>query len=87
MLGSVYPLVTIFQLRMPGMTMFRLLLFTWRILTTQLMTLLAFPVLTSASAMEFIECKFRGRFFDPAGGNPVLYRHLWFLGHQRSTSW
>jgi cytochrome c oxidase subunit 1 len=82
-LGSINLLVTILQLRMPGMTMFRLPLFTWGILTTQLMILLAFPVLTAALAMLFIERKFGGSFYDPvAGGDPVLYQHLfWFFGH------
>jgi cytochrome c oxidase subunit 1 len=81
--GAVNLVTTIFNSRVPGMTMFRLPLFTWGVLVTQLMILFAFPPLTAALAMLFIERNFGASFFNPAGGgSPVLWQHLfWFFGH------
>ncbi|HEX8857732.1 MAG TPA: cytochrome c oxidase subunit I [Actinomycetes bacterium] len=82
-IAAVNLLTTIFNLRMPGMTMFRLPLFTWGIITQQLMILLAFPSLTAALAMLFLDRHFGATFFDPRiGGDPVLWQHMfWFFGH------
>ena len=76
-------LVTIFLLRAPGMTMWRIPIFTWEIVATGLLILMAFPSLAAVFAMSLIERHMGGRFFDPAyGGNPILYQHLfWFFGH------
>jgi cytochrome c oxidase subunit 1 len=76
-------MATIFMLRAPGMTMWRLPLFCWNMIITSLMILLAFPPLTGALALLFIDRHFGGHFFDPAGGGSVvLYQHLfWFFGH------
>ena len=81
--GALNLVVTIFNSRVPGMTMFRLPLFTWGVLVTQLMILFAFPPLTAALAMLFIDRHFGGAFFDPShGGSAVLWQHLfWFFGH------
>jgi cytochrome c oxidase subunit 1 len=81
--GAVNLVTTIFNLRAPGMTMFRLPLFTWGVLVTQLMILFAFPPLTAALAMLFLERNFSASFFNPAvGGSPLLWQHLfWFFGH------
>jgi cytochrome c oxidase subunit 1 len=81
--GAVNLVATIFALRVPGMTMFRLPLFTWGVLVTQLMILFAFPPLTVSLALLLIERVFGGAFFDPTqGGSPVLYQHVfWFFGH------
>jgi cytochrome c oxidase subunit I len=82
-LGAVNLIATILNLRIPGMSMFRLPLFTWGILITQLMILLAFPVLTAGLAMLFIERRLGAPFFNPdLGGDPVLWQHMfWFFGH------
>jgi cytochrome c oxidase subunit I len=82
-LGAVNLLTTIFNLRMPGMTMFRLPLFTWGIITQQLLILFAFPSLTAALAMLLLERRFGATFFDPTqGGDPMLWQHMfWFFGH------
>ena len=63
--------------------MFRMPIFTWNILVTSLLILFAFPPLTAALAMLFIDRHFGGAFFDPAqGGTPILWQHLfWFFGH------
>ena len=63
--------------------MFRMPIFTWNILVTALLILFAFPALTAALAMLFIDRQLGGTFFEPAqGGVAVLWQHLfWFFGH------
>ena len=82
-LGAVNLVTTIFRMRMPGMTMFRMPLFTWGVLVNQLLILFAFPPLTVVFALLFLERNFGAEFFDPtAGGSPLLYQHIfWFFGH------
>ncbi len=82
-LTSINLLVTVFLLRAPGMTMWRIPIFTWEIVATSLLVLMAFPSLAAAFAMALIDRHMGAHFFDPAfGGNPVLYQHLfWFFGH------
>jgi cytochrome c oxidase subunit 1 len=76
-------LVTIFLLRAPGMTMWRIPIFSWEMVATALLILFAFPSLTAVLFMLLIERHMGGHFFDPQwGGNPILYQHLfWFFGH------
>ncbi|MGH7736261.1 MAG: cytochrome c oxidase subunit I [Candidatus Tyrphobacter sp.] len=76
-------LVTVFLFRAPGMTMWRLPIFTWEIVATGVLILMAFPPLAAVLFMLLIERHLGGHFFDPAfGGNPILYQHLfWFFGH------
>src|SRR6266571_2197997 len=83
LLGAINFLVTIFKLRAPGMTMFRLPIFVWTFFTTSLLLLLSMPAFTAALAAAFIDRQFGGHFFDPtAGGNAILWQHLfWFFGH------
>jgi cytochrome c oxidase subunit I len=82
-LGSVNFITTIFNMRAPGMTMFRMPIFTWTVLVTQLLVLLATPVFTSALALLFIDRNLGGAFFDPAkGGIAVLWQNVfWFYSH------
>jgi cytochrome c oxidase subunit 1 len=82
-LGAVNFITTIFNMRAPGMTMFRLPLFTWTVLVTQLLVLLATPVFTSALALLFIDRNLGGSFFNPAkGGISVLWQNVfWFYSH------
>jgi cytochrome c oxidase subunit 1 len=82
-LGAVNLVTTIFRMRMPGMTMFRVPLFTWGVLVNQLLILFAFPPLTVAFVLLFMERNFGARFFDAAaGGTQVIYQHIfWFFGH------
>ncbi len=82
--GSVNFLVTIFKMRAPGMTMWRMPLFTWTTMVTGLLILLATPVLAGALAMGFIDRNGAGgAFFDPgSGGQPLLWQNLfWFYSH------
>jgi cytochrome c oxidase subunit 1 len=82
-LGAVNFVATSFTMRAPGMTMFRLPIFTWNILVMSLLIMITFPVLTSALVMLFIDRTIGGAFFEPAqGGSAILWQHLfWFFGH------
>jgi len=81
-LGGVNFTTTIICMRAPGMTMFRMPIFTWNILVTSLMVLLAFPVLAAALFALEADRKFGAHIFDPANGGPILWQHLfWFFGH------
>ncbi len=82
-LGAINFLVTIFKMRAPGMTLFRMPILVWTVLVTGVLTLMATPVLTSALIMLFIDRNYGGNFFDPAnGGQAVLYQNVfWFYSH------
>ncbi|MBI2710158.1 MAG: cytochrome c oxidase subunit I [Actinobacteria bacterium] len=82
-LGAVNVVATVLAMRAPGMSMFRMPIFTWNMLVTSLLVLIAFPVLTSAAAMMLADRRLGAHIFDPAaGGSPILWQHLfWFFGH------
>ncbi len=82
-LTAVNFLTTVFIYRAPGMTMMRLPIFTWEIVATALLILMAFPMLTAVLIMMLVDRDFGGHFFDASlGGSPILYQHLfWFFGH------
>ncbi len=82
-LGGVNFLVTIFKMRAPGMTLFRMPILTWTALVTSVLVVMATPVLTSALIMLFIDRNYGGSFFNPAtGGSPVLWQNVfWFYSH------
>jgi cytochrome c oxidase subunit 1 len=82
-LASVNIVATVSVMRAPGMSMFRMPIFTWNMLVTSVLVLIAFPVLTSASCMLLADRLLGGHIFDPAGGGvPILWQHLfWFFGH------
>jgi len=95
LLGSVNFIVTIFQLRAPGLTFMRLPFFVWTQLVTAFLLLLAFPPLEAAGILQLMDRLAETSFFMPSGlvvsdvvqdqfsgGNPLLYQHLfWFLAH------
>jgi cytochrome c oxidase subunit 1 len=76
-------LTTVFIYRTPGMTMWRIPIFTWEIVATSLLVLMAFPMLTAVLIMLLVDRHLGGHFFDPnLGGSAILYQHLfWFFGH------
>ena len=81
-LGAVNMVTTVVCLRAPGMTMFRMPIFTWNILVTSLLVLLAFPILTAALLGLEADRRLGAHVFDPANGGAILWQHLfWFFGH------
>ncbi|MET7622522.1 cytochrome c oxidase subunit I [Streptomyces sp. NPDC005408] len=81
-LGAVNFIATIVCLRAPGMTMFRLPIFTWNVLFTSILALQAFPVLTAVLLCLEVDRKFGSHIFDSANGGALLWQHLfWFFGH------
>ena len=82
-IGAANFLVTMFRMRAPGMTMFRMPIFCWTMLVTAVLQLLATPVLAAALSMLYIDRNFGGSFFDPnGGGNVVLWQNVfWFYSH------
>ncbi len=81
-LGAVNFIATIICLRAPGMTMFRMPIFTWNVLLTSVLVLMAFPVLAAALFALEADRKFGAHVYDPANGGALLWQHLfWFFGH------
>jgi cytochrome c oxidase subunit 1 len=81
-LGGVNFITTIFTMRAPGMTMFRMSIFSWNVLLTSILVLLAFPPLAAALLGLESDRLFGSHIFDPANGGAMLWQHLfWFFGH------
>jgi cytochrome c oxidase subunit 1 len=81
-LGGVNFVTTIITLRAPGMTMFRMPIFTWNMLVTSILVLMAFPVLAAAWLALMADRHFGAHIYDPSNGGAILYQHLfWFFGH------
>jgi cytochrome c oxidase subunit I len=81
-LGAVNLITTVICLRAPGMTMFRMPIFTWNIFATSILILIAFPVLTAALFGQLADRHLGAHVFDPANGGAILWQHMfWFFGH------
>ncbi|MFT7874381.1 MULTISPECIES: cbb3-type cytochrome c oxidase subunit I, partial [Amycolatopsis] len=81
-LGAVNMITTIVCLRCPGMLMWRMPIFTWNILFTSILILLAFPILTAALFALLADRHLGAHVFDPENGGAILWQHLfWFFGH------
>ena len=81
-LGGVNMITTVVCMRAPGMTMFRMPIFTWNILVTSILVLLAFPLLTAALFGLAADRHLGAHIYDPANGGVLLWQHLfWFFGH------
>jgi cytochrome c oxidase subunit 1 len=76
-------IVTILNLRAPGMTFMRMPIFCWMTLVTSFLLILAFPVITVALVLLMFDRFVGTHFFVPSGGgDPVLWQHLfWIFGH------
>jgi cytochrome c oxidase subunit 1 len=83
LVSSINLTVTILNMRAPGMTLFRMPVFTWMILVTQLLLVFAMPVIAVALFLLAFSRLFGARFFDPSvGGDALLWQHLfWIFGH------
>jgi cytochrome c oxidase subunit I len=81
-LGAVNFVTTIVCMRAPGLTMFRMPIFTWNILATSILVLMAFPILAAALLVLEADRSLGAHVFDAANGGPILWQHLfWFFGH------
>jgi cytochrome c oxidase subunit I len=82
-IGGINFLVTIINMRAPGMTFMRLPLFTWSAFVTSALVLFAFPAITVSLVLLMFDRLFHANFFNPSlGGNEVIWEHLfWIFGH------
>ncbi|MCU6339381.1 cbb3-type cytochrome c oxidase subunit I, partial [Enterobacter quasiroggenkampii] len=83
LIGGINFLVTIVNMRAPGMTYMRMPLFTWASFVTSTLILFAFPALTVGLFLMMFDRMFGSLFFDTnAGGNAIIWEHLfWIFGH------
>ncbi|HIW90151.1 MAG TPA: cbb3-type cytochrome c oxidase subunit I, partial [Candidatus Corynebacterium avicola] len=80
--SAINMLTTVLCLRAPGMTTFRMPIFTWTIMVTSLLALLIFPLLTAAALGVLYDRLLGGHIYDSANGGAILWQHLfWFFGH------
>ena len=82
-LGAINIIVTIFNLRAPGMTLMKMPLFVWTWLITAFLLIMVMPVLAGVVTMMLTDRHFGTSFFEAAGGgDPVMFQHIfWFFGH------
>ncbi|MEP9381903.1 cytochrome c oxidase subunit I [Nocardioides sp. KR10-350] len=82
-LGSINLIVTALKMRAPGMTLARVPIFVWAVVTQSFMLLFALPPLDVANAMLFMDRRFGTQFFvESGGGDTILWQHLfWLFGH------
>ena len=76
-------IVTVLNMRAPGMTLMRMPVFTWMMTVVAFLTVFAMPIITAAMIMVFFDRNFDTAFFlATKGGDPLLYQHLfWLFGH------
>ena len=80
-MGGVNFITTIITMRAPGMTMWRMSVFTWNTLITSILVILVFPVLAAAFFGLAADRIFGAHIFNGEGG-AILWQHLfWFFGH------
>ena len=81
--GAVNFIITIINMRAPGMTFMRMPVFIWMSLVTSFLLLFAMPIIAVALFQLMFDRAFEANFFDPtAGGDPLLWQHLfWLFGH------
>ncbi|MGH3249670.1 MAG: cytochrome c oxidase subunit I, partial [Trebonia sp.] len=84
LLGAINMMVTMFKMRAPGMTLYRMPIFCWTTMVTSLLLVLALPTFTSALVALYVDRNWGGHFFDPSigGGGVILYQNIfWFFAH------
>jgi cytochrome c oxidase subunit 1 len=81
--GAINLIVTVLNMRAPGMTLMKMPIFTWMMTVVQFLLLFAVPVITVALFLLSFQRNFGARFFDvAAGADPLLWQHLfWIFGH------
>src|SRR5881275_1037943 len=82
-LGAINVIVTIVNMRAPGITLLRMPLFVWTWLITAYLLIAVMPVLAGAITMVLTDRHFGTNFFNATGGgDPVMFQHIfWFFGH------
>lgn len=81
-MGGVNFITTVLTMRAPGMTMWRMSVFTWNTVITSILILLVFPVLAAAMLALASDRIFGSHIYDIETGGPLLWQHLfWFFGH------
>jgi cytochrome c oxidase subunit I len=82
-MGAINIVTTIFRMRAPGMTWFRMPVFVWTVLSAQIIQLFGLPALTAGAVLLLCDLVAGTSFYDPAkGGDPVLFQHFfWFYSH------
>ncbi|MDG2316115.1 MAG: cytochrome c oxidase subunit I [Gammaproteobacteria bacterium] len=82
-LGAINIIVTIFNLRAPGMTLMKMPMFVWTWLITAFLLIMAMPVLAGVVTMMLTDRHFGTSFFEASGGgDPLIFQHVfWFFGH------
>ena len=81
--GAINLIITVLNMRAPGMSLMKMPIFTWMITVVQFLLLFAVPVITVALFLLSFQRNFGARFFDvAAGADPLLWQHLfWIFGH------
>jgi len=82
-MGAINVIVTIWNMRAPGMTWMKMPLFVWTWFITAFLLIMVMPVLATVVTMVLTDKYFGTSFFEAAGGgDPVLFQHIfWFFGH------
>ncbi|NVJ60615.1 MAG: cytochrome c oxidase subunit I [Gammaproteobacteria bacterium] len=82
-MGAINVIVTVFNMRAPGMTLMKMPMFVWTWVITAFLLIMVMPVLAGAVTMMLTDRHFGTSFFDAAGGgDPVMFQHIfWFFGH------
>ena len=81
-LGSVNFITTIITMRAPGMTMWRMPIFTWNTLITSILAIMVFPPLAAALFGLGMDRVLDGQIYNVEAGGAILWQHLfWFFGH------
>jgi cytochrome c oxidase subunit 1 len=83
LVGAINFVVTIHNMRAPGMSWMRIPLFCWSIVTYAWLLIIVLPTLSAGLTLMLLDRQVGTHFFDPAhGGSPILYQHVfWFFGH------
>ena len=82
-MGSINIIVTVLNMRAPGMTLMKMPIFVWTWLITAFLLIAVMPVLAGVVTMMLTDRNFGTSFFSAAGGgDPVMFQHVfWFFGH------
>src|SRR3954469_25802464 len=83
LVGAINFVVTVHNMRTPGMAWMRVPLFVWAVVTYAWLLIIVLPVLSAGLTLMLLDRQAGTHFFDPAhGGSPLLYQHVfWFFGH------